>query len=295
MVHLSFRHVPRNEAITMARDYAVHPDLLVHWTGDDFDPRCCRCPKNTCRSARKSTPIRDVPEDIDDKYLGRLRDILTYGLWMTSQRKTDVQDIDKKGDVPDVARICFTELRLSLARKHARRYGMLGIGVKRPFLFDRGGRPVVYCGTEGDQQRDVFLQASCRHLPKDFLHFFKRIHSGSEEFEYYDESEWRIIFTHELAQNGHVIDPSSNPSPEVRDYWNRLSDGQREKLRFLLPLDGWLSCIVYPSVSVKSKALDCQEVRDAIARLKADPGCRANQVEAGNWPVEIDLDLCRNL
>ena len=278
----------------MARDYAIHPDLLVHWTGEDFDPDCCRDPKGSSKAAKKKELST---EQLEEKYLHRLRDLLKYGLWMTPQSMTGVKWIDDKVAVPDVPRVCFTELRLSLARAHARRYGRLGIGFKRPYLFDRGGRPVVYCGATKDQQHDVFLHACCQHLPKPFLHFFKPIHSGSTEFEFYDESEWRIIFTKELAQNGHVIDPRNNPGPDVRDYWNRLSAAEREKLGYLLPLDGWLSCIIYPSVSLKSKAREDDDIRKTICRLKTDPQCRANRqdVEGGNWPVEIDLDLCRNL
>lgn len=278
----------------MSRDYAVHPDLLVHWTGGDFDPDCCRDPKRSSKAPPKKELLK---EELDEKYLRRLHDILKYGLWMTPQTLTGVERIDNGANVPEVPRVCFTELRLSLARKHARRYGKLGIGVKRSFLFDRGGRPVVYCGAAADQQHDVFLQACCQHLPKPFLHFFKRIYSGSREFEYYDESEWRVIFTEQLAQNGHLIDPRNNQRPEVRDYWNGLSAEEQKGLRFLLPLDGWLSCIIYPSVSLKSKALKCRDIRDEIERIKTDPDCRANRlgVEAGNWPVEIDLDLCRNL
>ena len=45
---------------------------------------------------------------------------------------------------PDVARTCFTELRLSDAQEHAKKFGSLGIGFKRFFLFERLGSPMVY-------------------------------------------------------------------------------------------------------------------------------------------------------
>jgi len=67
-------------------------------------------------------------------------------------------------------------------------------------------------------------------------------------------------------------------------------------LKYLIPLDGWLAMIIYPSLDVKNKAQqdDSTGIKQQIKRIK-DLDDQGNRVENKNWPIEIDLDACRNL
>jgi len=54
--------------------------------------------------------------------------------------------------------------------------------------------------------------------------------------------------------------------------------------------------IIYPSLDVKNKAQqdDSTGIKQQIKRIK-DLDDQGNRVENKNWPIEIDLDACRNL
>ena len=105
-------------------DYAVHSAFLIHWTGKDIDSED---DQHWYRSAKSKTS-----KYCTEAYIERLKNILKYGLWMTEEQKDDLyfghNDAIK---IPTIPQTCFTELKLSESRKHARRYGRLGIGVKR--------------------------------------------------------------------------------------------------------------------------------------------------------------------
>lgn len=147
-------------------DYAAHSDLLVYWTGSDIDRRYD--PGWHAKDSSKTVS----GSELESRYLKRLTSILTHGFWMTipshlecfpdSEVALHLREGRSVLLPRDVPRVSFTELRLSQARTHAKRYGRLGIGVKRPFLFDRGGRPVVYLGPKDNRERDVFLCACDR-------------------------------------------------------------------------------------------------------------------------------------
>ena len=122
----------------MSLDYAVRSDFLIHWTGKDldnlYDPRWSCSDKSTI----------DKDSDLSRKYVDRFHNILKYGLWLT-EKSASVWPLDGgKITIPSTPKVCFTELKLSESRTHARRYGRLGIGVKRPYLFKRYGRPLAY-------------------------------------------------------------------------------------------------------------------------------------------------------
>jgi hypothetical protein len=375
----------------MPFDYAVHPNLLVYWTGGRnidklYDPQwhmrnssskdydLVKKEVEELRKANQETygklevPAKDKLEQLEDEYLMRLRSILKHGLWMNTPSDTDKEPdsettlcVNKRPSrnisLPeDTARVCFTELRLSQARAHAERYGRLGIGVKPPFVLDRGGRPVIYLGPKTNRERDAFFRAcdrlfhdspqrqalfgACERLFKGdqernaflstwqeifkdtdphLLHFLKPMHSSrGAPADFYAESEWRIVYTDLLDPTSRkagfpgeshqgrcshcvkAVDPRTDPPAGFSEYMDALrARFGRENVRepdYLLPLDGWLSCIIYPSVSLKRQALEDEEIRGEMKRIKTDPDCRANdiEVEKGNWPVEMDLDLCRN-
>jgi Putative abortive phage resistance protein AbiGi, antitoxin len=148
-------------------DRAVHSDFLIHWTGKDIDDEL---EPNWYDDHHHSTtcPI------VGDLYLERLRDILTYGLWMTDEAEHKFGIGSKKVTIPATPKCCFTELKLSESRRHAALYGRLGIGVKRPFLFERLGRPVTYFGYGEQHHNDRFLRACFDELhDQRLMNFFK--------------------------------------------------------------------------------------------------------------------------
>jgi hypothetical protein len=132
-------------------DYAIHSDFLVHWTGKDIDKD--HHPK------WESDVHSKTGDRVTELYLDRLRDILTYGLWMSDEGARKFRVGSSEIVIPPTPQCCFTELKLSESRRHASLYGRLGIGVKRPFAFERSGRPVAYFGFHEGNHNDKFLDA----------------------------------------------------------------------------------------------------------------------------------------
>ncbi len=200
---------------------------------------------------------------------------------------------------PATAKVCFTELKLSESRIHAQRYGRLGIGVKRSFLFDRSGKPLLYYWYRGWEKNEPFLEACAKELRnKDLLNFFKPMDSRMTQtltYDLYREFEWRIIYSKELLETKWIKDPRDSKNTKEHEYFNSLTAEERSKLRYLIPLDGWFAMIIYPSIATKNKGQqdDSTGVRDEITRIKKLPD-RGNLVEGNNWPIELDLDACRN-
>ena len=122
-------------------DYAVHSDFLIHWTGKDLDKSHDPEWYNSPRSETEPT--------LTDLYIKRLHNILRFGLWMTEEQESELSFGDERVSTPPTPKVCFTELKLSESRIHAQRYGRLVIGVKRRFLFDRSGRPLLYYWYKG--------------------------------------------------------------------------------------------------------------------------------------------------
>ena len=262
----------------MPPDIAVHSDILVHWTGNDIEKE-------------------KEGKDKEEAYIQRLRDILCYGLWMTNQ--TFEGPRTGTAVIPQTPCLCFTELKLSESGPHAKKYGKLGIGVKRPFLFTREGRPVVYYGFSDDSPRDILLMTCMKELKelphKRLMHFFKPMNSERTplNYDFYSESEWRIVFHDGLITQNQVRDPSSDR--KLAKYVAGLPDKQRQRLRYLVPLDGWFAVIIYPSIDIKNRAQRDTQIRKQIKRLKVPKSDHGNRVEKGNLPVELDLDLCMHL
>ncbi len=170
-------------------DYAIHSGFLIHWTGNDIDLEYGQF----CYKSDKSKTNKDC----SDAYIERFKDILKYGLWMTEEPKNDRDKLS----IPPIAMTCFTELKLSESRKHAKRYGRLGIGVKRPFIFERSGRPLVYYHHKRIKY-DKLLKTCANKLLNDneddnkyLLNFFKPMNNSDIlNYDFYGESEWRIIY-----------------------------------------------------------------------------------------------------
>jgi len=95
---------------------SIHSRILLHWTG--------------------KKDIENKPEaEIHRHYLDRLLDYYERGLYA----KRMSEDAIRKRRTKDVVRLCFTEIRLSQAQRHADRYGRLAIGFTRTFIMEKGG------------------------------------------------------------------------------------------------------------------------------------------------------------
>lgn len=274
----------------MSLDYAVHSDFLIHWTGKDLD--CSYDPRwdNNGKSKTDS--------DLARKYIERLHTILKYGLWLTTEPESTWPVAGVQVTIPSTPKVCFSELKLSQSRNHARRYGRLGVGVKRPYLFTRCGRPLAYFGFHADAQNDQFLKSCATELNNpNLLNFFKPMNSSRTlDYDLYSESEWRIIFLQELLDRELLVDPRNESNAEANAFLRSLSAVEQGQLKYLAPLDGWFAMVIYPSLDVKNMAQqgDAFLIKQEIHRIKSNPNDHGNKVEHGNWPIEVDLDACRN-
>src|SRR6202035_4822322 len=118
--------------------------------------------------------------------------------------------------------------------------------------------------------------------------------SGVLTYDFYSESEWRILFMKELLSRRLIIDPRDAGNAAHHAYFKSLSEQEQQKLKFLAPLDGWFALIIYPSLGVKNAAQqeESHRIVEEIKRIKTKPDDHGNQVEHGNWPIELDLDAC---
>jgi hypothetical protein len=115
-------------------------------------------------------------------------------------------------------------------------------------------------------------------------------------YDLYGESEWRIIAFGELLERKMVVDPRDPMNREEHEYFLSLASDQQDKLKYLVPLDGWFQMIVYPSIGIKNRAQqdESEGIVREIKRIKSLRRDHGNAVERGNWPIELNLDACRN-
>jgi hypothetical protein len=275
-------------------DYAIRSDFLVYWTGKDLDQ--AHEPDWATRPYRAATE-RTRNRPIVQQYLDRLKNILTYGLWLT-EADDELWVQGSAFPIPRTPKACFTELKLSESRRHSIAYGRLGIGVKRPYIVNRHGRPLAYYWRQQGSFHDPLLQACANDLSdKSLLNFFKPMNSGAPlNYDLYSECEWRILFRESLLRDGLLVDPRDPNNDREHGYYLSLSAEQQGKLKFLSPLDGWFALIIYPNLAIKNAAQwdESVGIRDAIKRIKLDNSDHANAVEGGNWPAEMDLNSLRH-
>ncbi len=277
----------------------IHSDFIIHWTGKDID--------NLSNSNRREN---------DNLYLERLRDILKYGLWMTKNKEETLVIIDgEKIKRPNVARTCFTELKLSEVQTHAKEFGSLGIGFKRLFLFDRLGSPMIYYLPI---RRNWFFPPFISNQNKNnldlyFLCFLKsmarRTKNDRLQYKYFDESEWRIIYSEDIRKlllaNSELFfkecrvdietlfkNPRNNFNRELNNYYKKLKGDKKPS--YLIPLDAWFSMIIYPNISVKNRAKEDKEIQELIKTIKAKNTLGCPFHERKNHPIEVNLSACRN-
>ena len=105
--------------------------FLIHWTGKDLVKR---------------KVVENLPDDwLVREYAKRLKDNYQNGLF--TERKKE-KDVLRGLAIDSLVRLCFSEIRLSQAQIHAKRYGELGIGFSRDFVAAKGGRRVLYIPNE---------------------------------------------------------------------------------------------------------------------------------------------------
>lgn len=254
----------------------AHSDFLVHWTGKDIE----------------NQTISKDKKDIE--YLKRFKSILKDGLWMKKPEKEEFIRInDKSFKKPNIARISFTELKLSIAEDHSNLYGKLGIGVKRYFLFDRLGSPIHYCQSG---KHNLFFAPYSNFLETtpEILSFFKHMCSDYDnhplKYDLYNESEWRIIFSENIRQ--HLLKNNKKDvadlfvNPKTISYFHSIEN----KPEYLLPLDGWFKLIIYPNLEVKKKAIEDDEIRNLLKTISDKVN---NHSEKNCMPIELDLGACK--
>lgn len=308
-----------------------HSDILVHWTGSDIDKNDSRM-QETKKVAWRKHALRPIDRpslikrtDILDKYLRRLRDILKFGFWMKVDQSLSnngalgyKQEDGRVENTPNVARICFTELKLSEARQHAYEYGRLGIGVKRMFLFDRAGQPMVYVNPKKNASKPNWFIDSPEIANEDTLwsitrKSFLKYTSEIEDlnYKYLAESEWRIAYPDGLdvnttmgrALSGLIINIDGDLNVEFSKYkMKSCSLGEFREfirlnksrgLKYLLPLDYWLAVIIYPCPAVKIAAERNCEIRRLLRKTRIPLGQSLIDIGIGErhmMPIEIDLD-----
>jgi hypothetical protein len=189
---------------------------LVHWTGKDIQ-----------------SDIFSLTDDQRQDYLVRLFSILEDGFWMT---KPQEMIYGRGGSVITYKAhmTCFTEIRLSAAEDHAKRYGLLGIGVLREFVLDLLGGPVHYVRNRPNEAiigniyslfelikknkaKNVISQGNVPQKILEFVvSFFKPMTTanGEEDFSYLNEQEWRIVHSY-LLENKKII-PTGKQKPKYR-------------------------------------------------------------------------------
>jgi hypothetical protein len=171
----------------------LHTKFLVHWAGKRFH-----------------TPLTaPLTDDLRSKYIETLKSILKNGFEMC-KGKEEIYDLDNKLLETYISRVCFTEIKLSIAKKHAQHYGYLGIGVDRNFVLERFGNPVFYTKSgksnvavnankvlEFLKQNDITGNILSEY--RTLLAYFKNMNDqGSDELSYYDELEWRVTHLNRL-------------------------------------------------------------------------------------------------
>jgi hypothetical protein len=121
---------------------------------------------------------------------------------------------------PSISRVCFTEIRLSQAEDHAKKYGHLGIGFHRDFVLERMGNPVLYVqnGDKGALIQNLrtindFLKEKDKKMYEYLLFVLGYLKSMSkpkeQDLQFYEEMEWRIVHNIHLDKNHIKVEDAS--------------------------------------------------------------------------------------
>jgi hypothetical protein len=230
---------------------------------------------------------------------------------MRKREETDYIIVNKnKFPKPEVARLCFTELKISDSLLHANKFGPLGIGFKRFFVINRMGSPVYYVpDTGGTGIHPFFPPFSDFYNPKDpheFFSFFKNMSQarnpqGYIEYDLYEESEWRIIYSGKIkdkiraSKQKYFIDPKDPNAGKYHEFYKAITTP--EKPDYLVPVDEWLALIIYPNLQIKNEAFQNEKIRYLLTQLKSSETVFAQGIPPGeiiNFPAELDIGAVRN-
>ena len=222
----------------------LHTKFLIHWTGKDFHQ-----------------PQNELSDDIRNQYIDRLIDVLQHGFFMKPGNET-IWGTNKASITGRISRTCFTEIKLSLAKEHATKYGSLGIGVNRKYVLERYGGPVFYVQNgsnsniiENFYKVLLFLDKHKEEIKKEFAiicGYLKNMsEKDQEELSYYDELEWRI--THLNRLDGKYV-----TTQDASNYIYRIK---------IKPED--IKVIVFPDIKTKNMTL----IRSDINKLIDNPIC----------------------
>lgn len=134
------------------------------------------------------------------------------------------------------------------------------------------------------------------------------------QYQQFEESEWRIIFSNEIgdqwaAKNAHYGQFFKSPDQIQDPEFQSFLKVQKAKPQYLIslrdnpnnPKSGarWFAMIIYPSLAVKVAAEADNEIRNEIERLKPcmaslDTLSSSASYEGFSKPFEINLSSCRN-
>ena len=223
----------------------LHTTFLIHWTGKDFHG-----------------PGIELNDDIRNQYIDRLMNVLEYGFFMKPGNET-IWGANGEEITGSISRTCFTEIKLSLAKQHATKYGSLGIGVNRKYILERYGGPVFYVQNgrnsniiENFYKVNSFLNrlsqgiAGIEAIKLEFaviLAYLKNMSErDSEELIYYDELEWRI--THLNRLDGKYV---------------TTHDASKFIYRIKIKPDD-IKVIVFPDSKTKNMALQRKDIHELI-------------------------------
>lgn len=150
----------------------------------------------------------------------------------------------------NVSRVCFTELKPKDVSSHVKKYGHMAFVFKRGFIEKCGGGPVIYSTfrdwkvTNLDEVRKTLdslskeeiikLESQQCSLTKEYLSRLKNafdqvlvnlknMHSpcGHDKcdlserclkYDFYDEFEWRVIYTHRAEKEGLLVEANKDNS-----------------------------------------------------------------------------------
>lgn len=213
--------------------------LLAHWTGKDLDG------KYVLSELRE----KYVERLINTLRTGLW---LTHGSAEFVEGWERDPGMKRNLVIPEsLSRVCFTELHPKDASDHVVKYGHMAFVFKRSFIERCGGGPVIYSTfrdwkvTNLDEVRkildylskeeSVYLKTQGCILKKEYIeklqNAFNQVlanlknmhspckHDGCDpsgsclKYDFYDEFEWRIIYTQRIEDEGYLQKVGNNDSP----------------------------------------------------------------------------------
>lgn len=287
----------------------MHSDVLVHWTGRDIVNKYQKKYPNTDFDPNAKL----YPDEVVKAYLYRLKSLLKYGLWLTEHQKGDDYIFFNyvKFKKPKVPRVCFTELKIGNSMWHAKNFGALGIGFKRFYLFSRGGGPVFYLSHKGTfhhffmppKDFDKHTCISNDYANDEKYAFFKNMSSSEDKnaqgyipYDLYEEAEWRVVCSEKMEKEfpafvkKYFDNPCRKRSPEFKFFFEEAPI----KPKYLMPIDPWISLIIYPNLQVKNVAAKDKEIIKLIKNIPKNKRFDVYPPEKINKVVQMDISMIRN-